>query len=99
MYFYSCCVDEVSAEHFKADAIVHFGHSCLSSTTRVPSLLVFPTNNINTEDFITKLQENVQDPQQRLLLMYDVAYFHALGETKSFAFNNNMFLYYFYIYF
>lgn len=27
----SCCVDEIAADHVKADAIVHFGPSCLSS--------------------------------------------------------------------
>lgn len=26
----SCCVDEVAAQHADADAIIHFGRSCLS---------------------------------------------------------------------
>jgi diphthamide biosynthesis protein 2 len=26
----SCCVDEVAAQHVDADALVHYGHSCLS---------------------------------------------------------------------
>lgn len=29
----SCCVDEVSAQHLKADAIVHYGESTLFCTT------------------------------------------------------------------
>ena len=39
--FGSCCVDEVTAEHYGADLIVHFGHSCLSRPSRVPALLAF----------------------------------------------------------
>lgn len=26
----SCCVDEVAAQHVNADAIVHYGHACMS---------------------------------------------------------------------
>ncbi|CAN0324231.1 unnamed protein product, partial [Ectocarpus sp. 4 AP-2014] len=38
----SCCVDEVSAQHLKADAIIHYGRACLSPTnSSVPVLYVF----------------------------------------------------------
>ncbi|KAL1435331.1 hypothetical protein MTO96_011064 [Rhipicephalus appendiculatus] len=37
----SCCVDEVAAEHVGADAIVHYGHSCLSVPSRLPVLFIF----------------------------------------------------------
>jgi len=26
----SCCVDEVAAQHVNADAVVHYGHACMS---------------------------------------------------------------------
>jgi Putative diphthamide synthesis protein len=26
----SCCVDEVAAQHVDADALVHYGHACMS---------------------------------------------------------------------
>ena len=26
----SCCVDEVAAQHVDADAVVHYGHACMS---------------------------------------------------------------------
>ncbi|KAG8906945.1 Diphthamide biosynthesis protein 2 [Tulasnella sp. 403] len=35
----SCCVDEVAAQHVDADVIVHYGHACLSPTSRLPVLL------------------------------------------------------------
>ena len=25
-----CCVDEVAAQHLNADAVIHFGHTCLT---------------------------------------------------------------------
>lgn len=27
---YSCCVDEVAADHVNADGIIHFGTACLT---------------------------------------------------------------------
>ena len=30
VYIFSCCVDEVAAEHIDADAIIHYGPSCLT---------------------------------------------------------------------
>ena len=38
--FSPCCVDEVAAAHYAADAVVHFGATCLSPTARLPSFHV-----------------------------------------------------------
>ena len=32
----SCCVDEVAAQHVDADAIVHYGHACMSLCVSIP---------------------------------------------------------------
>ena len=32
----SCCVDEVAAQHVDADAIVHYGHACMSLYVSIP---------------------------------------------------------------
>ncbi len=37
----ACCVDEIAAEHVDADAVVHYGRSCLSPTDRLPVVHVF----------------------------------------------------------
>ncbi|KAG8890206.1 Diphthamide biosynthesis protein 2 [Tulasnella sp. 332] len=37
----SCCVDEVAAQHVDSDAVVHYGHTCLSPTSRLPVIYVF----------------------------------------------------------
>lgn len=38
--FASCCPDEITSEHYQADAIVHFGYACLSKSTRLPVFYV-----------------------------------------------------------
>lgn len=37
----SCCVDEVAAEHVGAEALIHFGHACLTKNSRLPVYYVF----------------------------------------------------------
>ncbi|KPI89839.1 hypothetical protein ABL78_1008 [Leptomonas seymouri] len=40
--FGSCCPDEITAQHYEADCIVHFGDACMSRSTRLPVLYVQP---------------------------------------------------------
>ncbi|CAN0099441.1 unnamed protein product, partial [Sphacelaria rigidula] len=52
----SCCVDEVSAQHLKADAIVHYGRACLSPTnSSVPVLYVFGRGSVDVQDLASTL--------------------------------------------
>ncbi|KAL1130670.1 hypothetical protein AAG570_011912 [Ranatra chinensis] len=74
-FFFSCCVDEVAAEHVKADAIIHYGHACLSPVTRLPVLYVFPKATLDTTKFYNGLK--ALDPEvSSTLILYDVAYQH-----------------------
>ncbi|KAG5495216.1 hypothetical protein JKF63_02271 [Porcisia hertigi] len=40
--FGSCCPDEITAQHYLADCIVHFGDACMSRSTRLPIFYVQP---------------------------------------------------------
>ena len=40
--FGSCCPDEITAQHYMADCIVHFGDACMSRSTRLPVLYIQP---------------------------------------------------------
>ncbi|KPA81067.1 hypothetical protein ABB37_04428 [Leptomonas pyrrhocoris] len=40
--FGSCCPDEITAQHYTADCIVHFGDACMSRSTRLPVLYIQP---------------------------------------------------------
>jgi diphthamide biosynthesis protein 2 len=75
----NCCVDEVAAEHVDADVVVHFGHACLSLTSRLPALYVFHRLPVDVkrccDAFVEALGQ--QHEEKVLLLMYDVGYDHA----------------------
>lgn len=38
--FGSCCPDEITAQHYSADCIIHFGEACMSKSTRLPVFYV-----------------------------------------------------------
>lgn len=67
----SCCVDEVAAQHIDANAVVHYGHACMSQcvnflelirpdlimsrTYRLPVLYVFGKKPIDVDNCVTSL--------------------------------------------
>ncbi|KZT66950.1 diphthamide biosynthesis protein [Daedalea quercina L-15889] len=77
----SCCVDEVAAQHVDADAMVHYGHACMSQTSRLPVIYVFgkkPVDPVDcAENFVQALTNSASERlQDTLLLRLDVAYSH-----------------------
>jgi len=49
----SCCVDEVAAQHISADAIIHYGRSCQSPTSRLPVIYVFGKQPVDVDDCVS----------------------------------------------
>ncbi|KAK7201353.1 putative diphthamide synthesis protein [Novymonas esmeraldas] len=45
--FGSCCPDEITAQHYTADCIVHFGDACMSRSTRLPVYYVQPVFHLS----------------------------------------------------
>ncbi|CBZ30048.1 conserved hypothetical protein [Leishmania mexicana MHOM/GT/2001/U1103] len=45
--FGSCCPDEITAQHYTADCIAHFGEACMSRSTRLPVFYVQPVFHFN----------------------------------------------------
>ena len=80
----SCCVDEVAAEHCQADCIIHFGHSCLSPTTRLPSLLVLDKHALDTAACTAQIKTALPERDTPVLLLYDAAYFYAIGNLHRY---------------
>ncbi|GAA6060596.1 hypothetical protein JCM10212_004575 [Sporobolomyces blumeae] len=77
----SCCVDEVAAQHVDADFIVHYGHTCLSPTARLPVLYVLTKRSIDVEHAASTLASTSkarldEDPPKAVVLLYDVGYAH-----------------------
>ncbi|GFR93459.1 2-(3-amino-3-carboxypropyl)histidine synthase subunit 2 [Elysia marginata] len=78
----SCCVDEVGAQHYKADCVIHFGSACLSPTTRLPVLYVFGRASIDINDCVSKVQEAVEQ-DARVVLVYNTTYSYAADDVYS----------------
>ncbi len=75
----ACCADEVAAQHLNAQAIVHYGQSCLSPTRTLPVLHIFPNRceafneNDKTEIFDAIRTVFRKEPSiSRILVMYDI---------------------------
>lgn len=78
----SCCVDETAAEHVAADAIIHFGHSCLSAPSRLPVLLVFGRSLFTATQALQRaLQDFFPDPDARIAVLFDTQYDHCRREV------------------
>eukprot|EP00945_MAST-04E_sp_MAST-4E-sp1_P008209 g8209.t1 len=82
-----CCVDEVNAEHLGADAIAHYGPSCLQPTSRLPVRYVFGKSPINVADcvgkcvFHCKAMDTVKVTS--VLFLHDVEYAYAMEAVVS----------------
>ncbi|KAI0723639.1 putative diphthamide synthesis protein-domain-containing protein [Fomitopsis betulina] len=74
----SCCVDEVAAQHVDADAVVHYGHACMSQTSRLPAIYVFGKKHVDPADCVEKfLQASGPDTlRNTIILRPHVAYCH-----------------------
>ncbi|PPQ91528.1 hypothetical protein CVT25_008796 [Psilocybe cyanescens] len=82
----SCCVDEVAAQHANADSIVHYGHACMTQTSRLPAIYVFGQKQIDVERCVTefmrvfKLDDPGTEQERTVLLRHDVAFTHKADE-------------------
>ncbi|KAH7097237.1 putative diphthamide synthesis protein-domain-containing protein [Auriculariales sp. MPI-PUGE-AT-0066] len=79
----SCCVDEVAAQHVDGDVVVHFGHACLSRTSRLPVLYVFGRREIDAQHCISALVDSCEQKPAHVRLLYDVAYAHAAEALRD----------------
>ncbi|BGP25229.1 Diphthamide biosynthesis protein 2 [Rhodotorula toruloides] len=77
----SCCVDEVAAQHVDADFVVHYGHTCLSPTARLPVLYVLTKREIDPDHAANSLTSTSrasleEQPAKAAIVFYDVGYAH-----------------------
>jgi len=74
----NCCVDEVAAQHLDADLVVHYGHACLSPTSRLPVLYVFGRKPLTQtlQAIATCLSTTLlaRSKEKRAFLFYELAY-------------------------
>ncbi|CAH1389721.1 unnamed protein product [Nezara viridula] len=75
----SCCVDEIAAQHIGGDAIIHFGHSCLTSSPQIPVLNIFRKRKM---DF-SALKSLISEINGSIVVIYDIGYHHLLEKCFS----------------
>jgi diphthamide biosynthesis protein 2 len=84
--FSSCCVDIVASEHYNADSLIHYGHSCLSLIEKLPVLYVFEKYDLdfdllkNEINEIARKIDNKELDEKKVLIIYDVSYHHLFGK-------------------
>lgn len=78
-----CCVDEVAAEHVGADSVIHFGHTCLTPTRRLPVLQVFTVLEVDPSDLVDRIQSELSPEDKEVLVFYDVQYHRRLQGAAS----------------
>ncbi|KAJ1917662.1 Diphthamide biosynthesis protein 2 [Mycoemilia scoparia] len=79
----SCCVDEVAAQHCDADFIVHYGHTCLSLTSRLPVLYIYCRLPIHLQNLVNEFKKQFDqdsDLERKYSLLYHVSYTYIMDE-------------------
>ncbi|XP_003741614.1 2-(3-amino-3-carboxypropyl)histidine synthase subunit 2 [Galendromus occidentalis] len=80
--FGSCCIDEVAAQHSSCDAVIHFGHSCLSSPSTLEALLIFGVHRVDWEPLRKTL--NAETRYDDLLVFVDTKYCSHLDALREY---------------
>uniref|UniRef100_A0A2C9JQU2 2-(3-amino-3-carboxypropyl)histidine synthase subunit 2 n=1 Tax=Biomphalaria glabrata TaxID=6526 RepID=A0A2C9JQU2_BIOGL len=76
----SCCVDEVAAQHYGADCIIHYGHTCLSPTSKLPVLYIFTKSEVDIDDCMNQMLGTCTEREIKAILVCSTAYLHAIDK-------------------
>ncbi|XP_063885100.1 2-(3-amino-3-carboxypropyl)histidine synthase subunit 2-like [Scylla paramamosain] len=81
----SCCVDEVAAEHVGADAVIHFGNTCLSPSQRLPVLYIPTRLHVDTTWVVEQLKAALEEVNDNhpLVFLFDTRCQYVAGEVFS----------------
>jgi diphthamide biosynthesis protein 2 len=88
----ACCVDEIAAEHVEADAVVHYGRSCLSPTARLPVIYVFTSRPLPLEPVIAAFEATIPRKDSKVVVTADITYSDhvpaVIEKLKALAYSN-----------
>ena len=70
----SCCVDEIAGEHIDADAVVHYGRTCLSPTARLPVIYVYTKRDLDHDEAMKSFLSAFPDQCTRVVVTADMPY-------------------------
>lgn len=79
--FSSCCIDFISAQHVSADAIIHFGKSCLSKAEEIiPFLKIHLKLELQVDILCDSIRNKFVDSTQQLNIIFDTSYIYKIGK-------------------
>lgn len=77
--FGSCCIDLIAAQHYGADALVHYGNACFTPTNDVPIPVYFVLDKMAvTDDGLEAVNCQVNQTNNPLIIAYDPGYHHSV---------------------
>ncbi|KAG8363770.1 hypothetical protein BUALT_Bualt19G0056900 [Buddleja alternifolia] len=79
----SCCVDEVGAAHVNAECVIHYGHTCLSPTSRLPALFIFGKASISTSNCARNVLSHGLKSGKPVLVLFGLEYAHAIPDIRE----------------
>ncbi|XP_024381857.1 uncharacterized protein [Physcomitrium patens] len=78
----SCCVDEVAAAHVDAQCVIHYGHTCLSQTSRLPVFFVFGRGRIDAYRCSQAIMNFDSNQGQPVVVLFGLQYAHAVEDIR-----------------
>lgn len=69
--------------HINADAIIHFGHACLSKVSRLPVHYVFLHYKFDAAKFNETFQKRLTNHAEPILVFYSNGLFYEFGEQSD----------------
>ncbi|KAK7274365.1 hypothetical protein RIF29_15450 [Crotalaria pallida] len=79
----SCCVDEVGASHINADCVIHYGHTCFSSTTTLPAFSVFGKAPICVADCVESISKYALTNSKPIMVLFGLEYAHSIQQIRK----------------
>lgn len=71
---------QVAASHVDADAIIHFGHACLSKVSRLPVQYVFTKSTFDVTKFAEQIEKWLPSIDGDVVVFVPTHYFYHLGK-------------------
>ncbi|KAK3868118.1 hypothetical protein Pcinc_026470 [Petrolisthes cinctipes] len=77
----SCCVDETAAQRVGADAVIHFGRTCLSPPNLLPVLYILTRLPVDVDSVVEALCGGGKVVAERIVLLADSRCYYAQEEN------------------
>ena len=79
MLLFSYDVDEIAAQHIKADLIIHYGKTALTTSSTTKTLFVFGRKCLDCDQVCSIFHATYSNNNTKVLLMVQPQWYHAAG--------------------